>query len=180
MSSATLIGATSYDRGILFGTPLALLVAVLPDIEVGHPDERSPECRWLRSREQPWRLQFRRYPAPDHTRKQIINTLTDMLSIKQVCRLFPGRAGHGISQATIMRWMLHGVGGTRLASTKVGGVRYSSRPAVDEFIAILNKAKSVDAGPANSGAVNRTSTPITAAHQERLARIDRQLDAEGF
>jgi len=79
-----------------------------------------------------------------------------------------------------MRWVLHGVGGVRLASTKVGGARYSSRSAVDEFIAALNGTQPADASPTNSGAVSRASTPTTAARQQRSARIARQLEAEGF
>jgi hypothetical protein len=86
-------------------------------------------------------------------------------SIKHFCKLFPGRNGRGISRATAMRWMLNGVGGVRLESTKIGGARYTSREAIERFVAALNHR------PA-------TVKPIDQGHEaEQIARL---LDAEGL
>ena len=69
----------------------------------------------------------------------MINPATeDMLSIQQLCKLFPGRKGKGIARATAMRWILNGVGGVRLESVRIGGSRYTSREAVERFVAALN------------------------------------------
>jgi hypothetical protein len=97
--------------------------------------------------------------------------IDEMLSIRQLCRLFPGRGGRGISRATVARWMFRGVGGVRLASTKVGGARYSSRSAVDEFLAALN-------GQAHDG----KSAPVRLARHRQLAieAVERELDRAGI
>lgn len=77
-----------------------------------------------------------------------VTTTEDWISIKQFCKLFPGRTGRGISRATAMRWMFRGVGNVQLKSTKIGGTRYVSREAVEEFIAALN-GQTRDAKPAD-------------------------------
>ena len=92
-------------------------------------------------------------------------TTENWVSIKQFCKLFPGRTGCGISRATAMRWVLHGVGTVQLRSTKIGGVRYVSREAIEEFIAALNHRPAV-------------GKPDDKGHE--AARIARLLDAEGF
>ena len=86
-------------------------------------------------------------------------------SIREFCKLFPGRTGRGISRATAMRWMLAGVGGVRLESLKVGGARYISRESLDRFIAALNHRPEV----------------VKPVDRDREAeRTERLLAAEGF
>jgi hypothetical protein len=85
-------------------------------------------------------------------------------SVKELCKLFPGRRGHGISRATAMRWMFHGVDGVRLESAKIGGARYVTPEAVDCFIAALN----------NAPAIRR------ADRDHEAERVARELKLAGF
>ena len=87
------------------------------------------------------------------------------LSIKQLCHLFPGRGGRPVARSTVMRWILHGVNGTKLESTKIGGLRYVSRKAVEEFLATLN---------------HRPSTAKPIDRDRKAQRTEELLDAEGF
>lgn len=93
------------------------------------------------------------------------NGTHERYSIKQFCKLFPGQNGRGISRATAMRWMLNGVGGVRLDSTKIGGARYTTREAVERFIAALN---------------HRPVAAEPIGNDREAERIDRLLASEGF
>ena len=69
----------------------------------------------------------------------MINSETETLILpKDICRMFPGRSGNGISLSTVWRWMLHGRRRQKLDSLIVGGTRYTSREAVQRFVAGLN------------------------------------------
>ncbi len=61
-----------------------------------------------------------------------------LIPIKYVCRIFPGRTGEGISLASIWRWISEGRHGHKLETIIVGGERYTSREAVGRFIAAIN------------------------------------------
>ena len=50
---------------------------------------------------------------------------------------FPG--GKRLSLATLHRWRLHGVRGTRLETVLIGGSRYTSAEAISRFIAAQNR-----------------------------------------
>lgn len=52
---------------------------------------------------------------------------------------FPG--GKRLSLATLHRWRLHGVRGTRLETCLIGGMRYTSREAIARFIARQNASE---------------------------------------
>ncbi|MGA2619871.1 MAG: DUF1580 domain-containing protein [Thermoguttaceae bacterium] len=92
-------------------------------------------------------------------------TSETLVTVAAVCRMFPGRTGRGISRATLWRWMLRGIGGVRLESVKIGGVRYVTRKAVERFVAALNRGTHV----------NNTADPHCKTKQ-----VERQLDAEGL
>jgi hypothetical protein len=49
--------------------------------------------------------------------------------------------GRRHSLASLHRWRLHGVRGTRLETVLIGGLRYTSREAIGRFIAAQNAAQ---------------------------------------
>jgi len=77
---------------------------------------------------------------------------------------FPGNP-HG---ATLGRWALQGVGPNRvkLKTWKVGGRRYTSQEAIDEFVAQLSGEAEVAATHGRERAAS-------------LARDEQELDADG-
>jgi hypothetical protein len=62
----------------------------------------------------------------------------ELMTFRDVSRLFPGRSGTGVSLATVWRWTLDGRHGHRLESILIGGQRYSSRQAVYRYVAAIN------------------------------------------
>ena len=59
-----------------------------------------------------------------------------LLSFNAALTAFPG--GKRQCLATLHRWRLHGVRGTRLETVLIGGARYTSAEAIDRFIAAQN------------------------------------------
>ena len=55
---------------------------------------------------------------------------------------FPG--GKRLSLATLHRWRLHGVRGTRLETILIGGSRYTSTEAIQRFVEAQNPAESAE------------------------------------
>ncbi len=79
---------------------------------------------------------------------------------------FPG--GKRLSLATLHRWRLNGVRGTRLETCLVGGLRYTSREAIQRFIVAQNHTES--SGPT-----------ITAKQRRKQAETaDRLLQEAGI
>ena len=54
-----------------------------------------------------------------------------LLTLKAAAKLLPGNPHY----ATLFRWAQKGCRGTRLETILVGGIRYTSREALDRFIA---------------------------------------------
>ena len=70
----------------------------------------------------------------------LINPETeDLIPLKVVCEMFPGRSGKGIALSTAWRWILHGQRGHKLESIVAGGQRLTSRQAVARFLAATNE-----------------------------------------
>lgn len=63
-----------------------------------------------------------------------------LLSLQQSRTAFPG--GKRLSLATLHRWRLKGVRGTRLETILIGGQRYTSTEAIGRFIAAQNASDS--------------------------------------
>jgi hypothetical protein len=63
----------------------------------------------------------------------------DLIPVKTVCNMFPGRSGKGLSVSTVWRWILYGRRSHKLASIFVGGQRFTSRQAVARFLAAINE-----------------------------------------
>ncbi len=61
----------------------------------------------------------------------------DLIPFCSARTAFPG--GKRLSLATLHRWRLSGVRGTRLETALVGGSRYTSREAISRFCAAQNR-----------------------------------------
>ena len=93
-----------------------------------------------------------------------ISTETEQLiPFTQAREAFPG--GKRLSLATLHRWRLNGVRGTRLETILIGGSRYTSIEAIQRFIAAQNPAMSPE--PA-----------ITGKQRQKMAETANRLLAE--
>jgi hypothetical protein len=59
------------------------------------------------------------------------------LSLRQAAKILPGQP----SRSTLHRWTHHGCRGVRLATFLVGGRRYTTREAIENFINALSNAE---------------------------------------
>jgi hypothetical protein len=82
----------------------------------------------------------------------ILTETEQLIPFTQAREAFPG--GKRLSLATIHRWRLNGVRGTRLETILIGGSRYTSAEAIQRFIANQNPPESPE--PAITGAQRRT------------------------
>ena len=78
----------------------------------------------------------------------------NIITLGEACRAIPP---HGVSTATMARWIQRGVRGAKLATVVIGGRRYTSREAIARFVA----AQNADQTPAPA---------ITPAQRERQAK----------
>lgn len=62
------------------------------------------------------------------------------LTLRQARMLLPGQP----ARSTISRWVHQGVRGVRLATFLVGGRRYTTREAIERFVAVLSHAAPPD------------------------------------
>ena len=79
-----------------------------------------------------------------------------LLSLKAASKLLPGNP----HVATLWRWAQKGCRGAKLETVLVGGIRYTSREALDRFIV------------ATTAAADGTPTPIIATPKQRQRQID--------
>ncbi|GDX93702.1 hypothetical protein LBMAG46_37120 [Planctomycetia bacterium] len=63
-----------------------------------------------------------------------------LIRLEQARREFPGKTL--VSLAALHRWRLKGVRGVVLETLVVGGARYTSREAIDRFVAAQNAPES--------------------------------------
>lgn len=88
-----------------------------------------------------------------------------LLTLKDAAKLLPGNPHY----ATLFRWAQKGCRGVRLESALIGGIRYTSREALDRFIL----ACSGDSAP----------IPILATPKQRqrqIAAAERELGEAGI
>lgn len=83
-----------------------------------------------------------------------------LISFCEARSAFPG--GKRLSFATLHRWRLSGVRGTKLETCLVGGLRYTSREAIQRFIANQNREES-------------PAPVITAEQRRKRAEVADQL-----
>jgi hypothetical protein len=88
----------------------------------------------------------------------------DRLTLSQAARLLRLHVG------TIHRWRLRGCRGVRLETALLGGIRYTTRQALDRFVAATTAA-----------ADGVAPAPRTPAQRERaIAAAERELAAAGI
>ena len=88
-----------------------------------------------------------------------------LLTLKAAAKLLPGNPHY----ATLFRWAQKGCRGVRLESALIGGIRYTSREALDRFIVACSGGGS----PA----------PIVATPKQRqrqIAAAERELSEAGL
>jgi len=89
----------------------------------------------------------------------------DVMPLKAVCRLIPGRTGRGVALTTLYRWALRGCRGVKLPTFLIGGCRYTSRGALNGFLAAINQ---------------RPSDAPSIANLQRDRDVEASLDREGL
>jgi hypothetical protein len=93
-----------------------------------------------------------------------IDTATEtLISLSDARGAFPG--GKRLSLATLHRWRLHGVRGTRLETCLIGGLRYTSCEAISRFIGRQNADETL-------------SPSITLGQRQRQAEAAQKALAE--
>lgn len=95
----------------------------------------------------------------------MIDTLTEALvTMAQAARETPNRAGgRGVNVSTTCRWFLRGIAGVKLETILIGGVRYTSREALQRFFAAATAAAD---GTPNAGTPKQREREIAAAEAE--------------
>jgi hypothetical protein len=92
-----------------------------------------------------------------------------LITLNDVCRMFPGPQGKGLSRSTVWRWILHGRRGHKLESLMAGGQRCTSREAVARFLAALNPEEA-----------SREGSRRSAEQSIEDQHVSRELDALGL
>lgn len=87
----------------------------------------------------------------------------DLIQFGEAARCFPGKP---VAIQTLHRWRLHGVRGAKLETILIGGLRYTSKQAIDRFVEAQN-----------SGQPAAALTPSQRRRQSEAAR--RELESMG-
>ena len=85
-----------------------------------------------------------------------------VITLGEACRVVQP---HGVSTATMARWIQRGVRGAKLATVLIGGRRFTSREAINRFIS----AQNADESPTPTVSPAQRTRQAKAAQQE-LAR----------
>jgi hypothetical protein len=96
----------------------------------------------------------------------IDTTAEKMIRVGEAASAIPGRP----HKATVWRWVLRGVRGIKLETIVVGAMRYTSREAIERFIA------------QTTAKANGDPIPIRTPRQRERAieRAEKELAAEGI
>lgn len=86
------------------------------------------------------------------------------ISITEAAKLVPGR----VHISTCWRWINRGVRGHRLQTWMIGGLRKTTREALEDFLARLNP-----------DAARVASVSTTRQRERAIAAAERELDAAG-
>ena len=89
----------------------------------------------------------------------MITLSESLMTLAAAARTLPGRTGRGLHAATVWRWSLRGVRGVCLETVMIGGIRYTSREALERFIAATTSAA-------------KGATPIFRTSAQRLRAIE--------
>lgn len=109
----------------------------------------------------------------------------DILTPTQACEWLPRRrAGRKTALSTISRWINAGVAGVRLETIHLGGVRCTSKQALQRFFEAVSAARAGDApasqpaspSPGDSKPAARTAKQAREAAEKAGAEFDRMVD----
>lgn len=95
----------------------------------------------------------------------------EMLSLAAAAREVPGRSGRGVNVSTVWRWVQRGIRGVRLETLVCGGVRFTSRQAIQRFFVATTVA--ADGVPSQ-----QIATP--KQRQRQIAAAERDLAEAGI
>ena len=109
-------------------------------------------------------------------------TTEELISLKDACQLLPRRRrGRKPSFSTIWRWALHGARGVKLETLRVGGTLCTSREALQRFFDKLSERDGIVQPEQQPGYTTPGQRQRAVEQAERkLARVDAQLEEEGF
>lgn len=93
-----------------------------------------------------------------------------LLTLSAAARAIPGRSGQGVHAATTWRWVRRGVRGIRLETVLIGGIRYTSREALERFFAAITAIANGETPPI------RTPTQ----RQRQIEAAERELSRAGI
>src|SRR5262245_4075347 len=93
-----------------------------------------------------------------------------LLTLSAAAREIPGPSGRGLHVSTLWRWMQRGVRGIRLETVMIGGIRYTSREALERFIAATTAAA--------DGTAPRIRTPLQ--RQRAIDAANKELESAGI
>ena len=97
----------------------------------------------------------------------------ELISLNEAAAILPRRrAGRKCAVSTLHRWRLKGIKGVCLETVKIGGVRMTSREALERFI---RRVSSDSERP-----VPEYASETPEARERELARIDAALAKEGI
>jgi len=96
----------------------------------------------------------------------MVSLSESLLTFSQAARLLPNLRGDGkgVNCATVWRWAQKGVRGIRLESSLIGGIRYTSREALERFFERTTAA--ADGTPAPVRTTKQRERAILAAERE--------------
>jgi hypothetical protein len=87
-----------------------------------------------------------------------------LLTLSTAARELPGPSGKGVHVSTLWRWSFRGVRGIRLETVLIGGIRYTSREALERFVASTTAA--ADGTTAATRTPKQRQRAIEAAERE--------------
>ncbi len=94
----------------------------------------------------------------------MVSLSESLLTLSAAAREMPNsRGGRGVNVSTLWRWVQRGSHGVRLESVMIGGIRYTSREALERFVA------------ATTAAADGTAIPTRTSRQRQAAMFGAHL-----
>jgi len=97
----------------------------------------------------------------------------ELLTLRDACRLVPGRTGKGIALSTLWRWIQRGYAGVRLDSIRIGTQRYVSRQSMQRFVRTINE-RALPEGDSSSFMQSSDASPNSLPNRDVEAALDRE------
>jgi hypothetical protein len=112
--------------------------------------------------------------APPSGVRAVIDTLTEQVIPLNRVEVPSSKPGKRVHVATIRRWATPGIGGVCLETILCGGVRCTSKEALQRFFERVTIARDGEAaGPSSDGGVSRTPQARLRASERAAAELER-------